>query len=91
MRKLIDTDTLPYKLGVFDDGSQIIYVRAEDIQNAQIVISDDLIPHGKWLNEVEVRPHLYGWVSLTSVVCSACNTSSDKPSKFCPNCGAKMI
>lgn len=46
--------------------------------------------YGRWIDEVELRPELYGWVPLNSVVCSLCNKSNGRETLFCPNCGAKM-
>ncbi len=46
--------------------------------------------HGRWVNEVESYPERYGWVPITSVVCSICEKSNGKKKPYCPNCGAKM-
>ena len=48
------------------------------------------VKHGKWLREVDLHPELYGWVPLSSVVCSVCKTSNGLKQHYCPNCGAKM-
>lgn len=55
-------------------------------------LSADVVPvrHGRWINEVELRPWLYGWVPLNSVVCSVCDHSNSFENIYCPNCGAKM-
>lgn len=90
MERWINAHALPYKLGVFSDGSQMIYVRAEDIQCAKEITLDDIIPKGEWVNETKIRPHLYRWVPLNSVVCTNCDKSNNTRSKYCPNCGAKM-
>lgn len=53
-------------------------------------IEAEPVKRGRWINEVELRPELYGWVPLNSVVCSACNKSNSRETSYCPNCGAKM-
>ena len=47
--------------------------------------------YGKWINEVEKHPDLYGWVPLDSVVCSICNMSNNIKTDYCPHCGAIML
>lgn len=44
----------------------------------------------KWLNEVDVFPERYGWVPLSSVICSECKISNTFKTNYCPNCGCKM-
>ena len=48
------------------------------------------VKHGEWLDEVEMRPELYGWIPLNNVVCSICNQSNSRETNYCPHCGAKM-
>lgn len=49
------------------------------------------VVHGRWVNEVELHPELYGWVPLDSVVCSVCNRANGMEKPYCPNCGARMV
>ena len=44
----------------------------------------------KWLNEVDVFPERYGWVPLSSVICSECKISNISKTNYCPNCGCKI-
>lgn len=60
------------------------------IVNNAPTVYDEPVNHGRWINEVELRPELYGWVPLNSVVCSICNKSNSRETDYCPNCGAKM-
>lgn len=62
---------------------------ADGIQNLPTVDAVE-VKHGRWINEVELRPELYGWVPLNSVVCSICKNSNELEKPYCPNCGARM-
>lgn len=46
--------------------------------------------NAKWLNEVDVFPERYGWVPLSSVICSECKISNTSKTSYCPNCGCKI-
>lgn len=67
-------------------------MREDAIYVLDTIPAADVAPvrHGRWIDEVEKHPELYGWVPLDSVVCSICDISNNRKTKFCPNCGAKM-
>ena len=48
------------------------------------------VRHGKWENEVEKYPEMYGYIPLSQVVCSVCDRAQEKKTSYCSNCGAKM-
>ena len=53
------------------------------IDDAPTIDPDSLIPHGWW--EIAI-----GYDPRRSFQCSECRKMAFEPSKYCPNCGAKM-
>lgn len=93
-KRLIDAKKLPYTIAVDDNGRQIFYVRAEDIDKAPTVEAVEVV-HGRWLYDSGSGKYF----------CSVCdeNAVSFKKdtlyggdlyevclSDYCPSCGAKM-
>ena len=78
----------------------------EIIENAREVYANDVTDHTEneyiregllnacYRKQSEGRWEKRTWVVFDSVKdgyrCSECNTTWDTPTKFCPNCGAKM-
>ena len=54
--RLIDADKLPYKLGVYESGKQMVYVDSKDIDNAPEVF--------KWIPVSEKMPEIAGYPVL---------------------------
>lgn len=52
--RLIDADKLPYKLGVYESGRQMIYVDSKDIDKAPEAFSYKWIPVAERLPEIGV-------------------------------------
>lgn len=88
MSKYIEYDALLDKLD-YDHDLEQWCIYDDDLNNLPAA---DVAPvvHAKWINEVELYPERYGWVSLTNVVCTACKKTSRAQTPYCHNCGATM-
>ena len=43
------------------------------------------VPTGKWVRKFDSVGNVYYWQ------CDQCNSDSERTSRFCPHCGAKMV
>lgn len=73
-------DFLWYKTNMYDE--DLIYDVAEALVNAGYRKQSE----GEW----EKRDFIIMDFVKTGYRCTSCNTTWDAPTKFCPNCGAKM-
>lgn len=88
--RLIDADALvEYKVTGEIDNLSGDFVPGFAIAMAPIIDAEP-VRHGRWENEVEKYPGMYGYIPLSQVVCSVCDRAQEKKTSYCPNCGAKM-
>lgn len=50
----------------------------------------DKVRHGKWNSAIKMVCTYCSASSQNVFVCSACGSSTDKDTTFCPHCGASM-
>lgn len=68
-------DDLPYKASV---KRVLMQAQAADVRP---------VVRGEWVN----RAYAAGWIDFCGCYgCSACNSTWDEKSHYCPNCGAEM-
>ena len=92
--RLIDADALPFERY----GKEVIswswyatgWNDAIDAIDRAPTIDAEPVRHGRWENEVERYPEMYGYIPLSQVVCSVCDRAQEKKTSYCSNCGAKM-
>lgn len=97
-KRLIDAKKLPYSIAVDDNGKQVFYVKATDIDNAPTVDAVEVV-HGRWVDSYG------GKYANPRYVCSECKEKAlykfeddelhiglwvQELTDYCPNCGAKM-
>ena len=90
---LIDADTL-WKVfenaGWWDNADRDV---AQDLLDKAPTVDVESVRHGRWeTKEYITEDGFDGWgVIHHEEVCSECGKWQMERSKFCPNCGAKMI
>lgn len=76
-----------YYLG-FSNGYYLAEDVIEEINYENFDLADvEEVKHGKW----EKRTWIIFDSEKVGFRCSECNTTWDSPTKYCPNCGAKML
>lgn len=88
-QRLIDANSLHYRMGVNQDDKQIFYATGEDIDAAPTIDPESLRPRAHWecLGEVEA---LQLGSKYAASYCSRCRGRVRCRSDYCPHCGAKM-
>lgn len=90
--RLIDADALLKKTGwvnLYGKNKSAHVVFSKDIHECPTIEAVPVV-HGEW---ILVSDDLYGFISRPSdyYLCSSCHGASERPTAYCPNCGAKMI
>ena len=87
--RLIDADALDESMCKFSDATGEDMTHA--IFYAHIAPTVDAVPvrHGKWIHEV--RYTIDSLHSYQQYRCSECGMTYITNTKYCPNCGARMV
>ena len=62
-----------------------------DVVRAAPTVDAEPVRHGRWETKVCITKSDWGVIDHREEVCSECGKGQIGISKFCPNCGAKMM